>query len=75
MAGPSIPDGSGMEASDPAKPASGTCLRFPESPDTRHIPASDPHPPAPAHTFHAGDRRFESGWGYYYYYCYCCCCC
>ena len=21
--------------------------------------------------FHAGDHRFESGWGYYYYYYYC----
>jgi hypothetical protein len=22
-------------------------------------------------SFHAGDHRFESGWGYYYYYRYC----
>ena len=30
----------------------------------QQMSASDPQPPAVVHTFHAGDRRFESGWGY-----------
>jgi hypothetical protein len=38
----------------------------PGTPIPRQIPSSDPHPSAPLHTFHAGDRRFESGWGYHF---------
>src|SRR5436305_9938730 len=45
---------------------SSRCLRtraFTPSPNPGNTgePASDPYPP----TFHAGDHRFESGWGYY----------
>ena len=35
-----------------------------ESPYLQANPVSDPRPPNLAATFHAGDHRFESGWGY-----------
>ena len=39
--------------------------RFANTPVSRQISGSDPHPSPPAHTFHAGDHRFESDWGYW----------
>jgi hypothetical protein len=39
----------------------------PRTPIVPGISGSDPGPPALAPTFHAGDHRFESGWGYWIY--------
>jgi hypothetical protein len=54
-----------MEAPAPARPSSATITRSEIARKYGIRPHPTLIPPTPAPTFHAGDRRFESGWGYW----------